>query len=50
VHHYLFIVYAIDTSIAAKSGQPPPTRAELLDAMRGHIIGKGELMATYERR
>jgi Raf kinase inhibitor-like YbhB/YbcL family protein len=49
-HHYHFIVYALDTRIEAPSNQPPLTRAQLLDAMRGHVIGQGELVATYERK
>ncbi len=50
VHHYHFIVYALDAPIVTKPGQIPLTRAELLDAMKGHIVGQGELMATYERK
>src|SRR5712671_237619 len=50
VHHYHFIVYALDTAIETKADQPPLTRAQLLEAMRGHIIGQGELVATYERK
>jgi Raf kinase inhibitor-like YbhB/YbcL family protein len=50
VHHYHFIVYALDTMIATQSDQPPLTRAQLLEAMQGHIIGQGELVATYERK
>jgi len=50
VHHYHFIVYALDTNIAAKPGQPPLTRAQLLEALQGHIIGQGEIVATYERK
>jgi Raf kinase inhibitor-like YbhB/YbcL family protein len=49
-HHYHFVVYALDTAIAIKPGQPPLTRAELLDAIKGHVIGQGELVATYERK
>jgi Raf kinase inhibitor-like YbhB/YbcL family protein len=49
VHHYHFIVYAIDAQIAAPSNQPPLTRAQLLDAMRGHVLAQGEVVATYER-
>jgi Raf kinase inhibitor-like YbhB/YbcL family protein len=48
-HHYHFVVYALDAPIAGKPGQPPLTRAELLDAIKGHVIGQGELVATYER-
>ena len=49
-HHYHFVVYALDTPIAITPGQIPLTRAELLDAMKGHVIGQGELVATYERK
>jgi Raf kinase inhibitor-like YbhB/YbcL family protein len=49
-HHYHFVVYALDTPIAIKPGQPPLTRAELLDVVKGHVIGQGELVATYERK
>jgi Raf kinase inhibitor-like YbhB/YbcL family protein len=50
VHDYHFVVYAIDTEVAQKPGDPPMTRAELLEAIEGHIIGQGELVATYERQ
>jgi Raf kinase inhibitor-like YbhB/YbcL family protein len=49
-HHYHFVVYALDTAIAIKPGQLPLTRAELLDAINGHVIGQGELVGTYERK
>jgi Raf kinase inhibitor-like YbhB/YbcL family protein len=49
-HHYHFVVYALDAPIAAKPGQPPLTRGELLDAIKGHVIGQGELVALYERQ
>jgi hypothetical protein len=48
-HAYHFVVYALDTSIAQAPGTPPLTRAELLDAAKGHIVGRGELVAMYER-
>ena len=48
-HHYHFIVYALDAPVASKAGQPPLTRAELLEAIKGHVIGQGELVALYER-
>jgi Raf kinase inhibitor-like YbhB/YbcL family protein len=48
-HYYHFVVYALDKKIEAKSDQPPLTRAQLLEAMAGHVIGQGELVATYER-
>jgi Raf kinase inhibitor-like YbhB/YbcL family protein len=48
-HHYHFVVYALDAPVATKPGQPPLGRAELLDAIKGHVIGQGELVALYER-
>ncbi len=33
-----------------RSRLPGLTRAELLDAIKGHVIGQGELVATYERK
>jgi Raf kinase inhibitor-like YbhB/YbcL family protein len=45
-HHYHFIVYALDVT-----GLPPGlTRAQLTEAMAGHIVGQGELVAIYERK
>jgi Raf kinase inhibitor-like YbhB/YbcL family protein len=45
-HHYHFVVYAIDAALDLKPGL---TRADLLAAIQGHVIGQGELVATYER-
>jgi Raf kinase inhibitor-like YbhB/YbcL family protein len=45
-HHYHFVVYALDADLGLKPGL---TRADLLAAIRGHVIGQGELVATYER-
>jgi Raf kinase inhibitor-like YbhB/YbcL family protein len=49
-HIYYFTVYALDAPIAVKENQPPLTRAELLQAMQGHIIGQGEVVPVYERK
>jgi uncharacterized protein len=46
-HHYHFVVYALDL---APELTPGLTRADLLDAINGHIVGQGELVATYERK
>jgi Raf kinase inhibitor-like YbhB/YbcL family protein len=46
-HHYHFVVYAIDASLDLKPGL---TRAELLEAIKGHVVGQGELVAIYERK
>jgi Raf kinase inhibitor-like YbhB/YbcL family protein len=50
VHHYRFIVYAIDAPITTKADQPPLTRAQLLEEIQGHVLGQGEIVATYERK
>ena len=47
VHHYHFVVYALDANLDLKPGL---NRAELLDAIKGHVIGHGELVAVYERK
>jgi Raf kinase inhibitor-like YbhB/YbcL family protein len=46
-HHYHFVVYALDANLDLKPGL---TRVELLDAIKGHVIGQGELVALYERK
>lgn len=49
-HPYHFVVYALDTALAApKAGVPAMGRAELLEAMKGHVLGQGELVAMYGR-
>jgi Raf kinase inhibitor-like YbhB/YbcL family protein len=50
IHYYHFVVYALDIVVPVSPSQPPLTRAQLLEAMQGHILGKGELVATYERK
>lgn len=47
VHHYHFIVYALDAPVDLPAGA---TKAQLVEAMKGHIIGQGELVGTYERK
>jgi Raf kinase inhibitor-like YbhB/YbcL family protein len=46
-HNYHFTVYALD---AALDLQPGLNKQQLLEAMKGHIIGQGELVAVYERK
>ena len=46
-HGYHFVVYALD---AALDLQPNLTRAELLEAIKGHVIGQGEIVPVYERK
>jgi len=46
-HHYHFVVYALDTDLGLKPGL---TRADLLAAIDGHVIGQGEIVSIYERK
>lgn len=51
-HHYLFELYALDTNVNyTPVGQSagPPTRAAVVEAMQGHIRGKGVLVGTFRR-
>lgn len=45
-HHYRFTLYALDAPLDVGTGLD---KAALLGAMRGHILGQGELVGTYER-
>jgi Raf kinase inhibitor-like YbhB/YbcL family protein len=45
VHRYYFQVFALDHFIAM--GPDTPLK-ELLNALKGHTLAKGEMMATYE--
>jgi Raf kinase inhibitor-like YbhB/YbcL family protein len=46
-HRYFFRVYALDAKLAL-SGEP--TKADLLQAMEGHVLALGELVGTYQRK
>lgn len=46
-HRYYFRLYALDKKLDLEPGL---TKKQLLEAMKGHILGEGELMGTYERR
>jgi len=45
-HRYYFKVYALDTVLDVDPGL---TKRQLLKAMEGHILAKGELMGKYSR-
>ena len=45
VHRYYFQVFALDDLIAMGPDTPLP---ELLNALKGHSLATGEMMATYE--
>jgi len=46
-HRYRFQVYALD---AAPGLEPGATKADLLEAMEGHVLAEGRLTGTYRRR
>lgn len=46
-HRYFFKLYALDTALGLRPGA---TKADLLDAMQGHVLAEGSLHGTYERR
>lgn len=45
-HHYHIQVFALDSELDLPSGSD---RDKVLDAARGHIIAKGELVGTFKR-
>jgi len=46
-HRYYFRVYALNTTLSLPSSAH---RAELDQAMKGHVLAQGQLMGTYQRR
>jgi Raf kinase inhibitor-like YbhB/YbcL family protein len=46
-HHYTWTVYALDAELPLAEGL---NRNQLMEAMKGHIIGQGSLVAIYERK
>lgn len=47
VHRYFFRAYALDSQIDLLGGAG---KQDLLDAMKGHIIGTAELMGQYSKK
>jgi Raf kinase inhibitor-like YbhB/YbcL family protein len=45
-HRYFFKVYALDTPVNLKAGA---TKAELVAAIKGHVLAEGQLMGKYGR-
>ena len=46
-HRYFFKLYALDT-VLPDLGRP--TKAQLLSAMKGHVLGEAQLIGTYKKR
>lgn len=45
-HHYIYEIYALDSKLDLAAGS---TRADLLKAMDGHVIGKATYVALFGR-
>ncbi len=45
-HRYLFKVYALDTALDLAPGA---NKSQLVAAMKGHVLGEGQLMGRYGR-
>ncbi len=45
-HRYYFKVFALDVVI----GKPGIAKPELIAAMRGHVVARGELMGRYKKQ
>jgi len=45
-HRYIFTIYALDARLPLREGA---AKTELESVMRGHILGKGELISLYAR-
>ena len=45
-HRYFFKLYALDTKLPDLA---QPTRTQLEEAMRGHVLAQAELMGTYQK-
>jgi Raf kinase inhibitor-like YbhB/YbcL family protein len=46
VHHYRFVIYALDEDVHLDR---TITRKDVMDALGEHILGTAEMTATYER-
>jgi Raf kinase inhibitor-like YbhB/YbcL family protein len=46
-HRYFFKLYALDCKLAQLA---QPTKAELEQAMQGHVLAQAELMGTYQKQ
>jgi Raf kinase inhibitor-like YbhB/YbcL family protein len=45
-HRYFFKVYALDAAV----GPPGVSKADLLVAIKGHVVAQGELIGTYQKK
>jgi Raf kinase inhibitor-like YbhB/YbcL family protein len=45
-HRYFHKLYALDSAL---TGLERPTKAQLLDAMKGHVLAEAQLVGTYQK-
>jgi len=45
-HHYRFTIYALDQSLDLMAGA---SRKQVIDAITGHILARGQLIGMYQR-
>jgi len=45
-HHYVFMLFALDTKLNLPTGA---TRAQVDDAMKGHVLSRGKFEAKFHR-
>jgi Raf kinase inhibitor-like YbhB/YbcL family protein len=46
-HRYFHKLYALDTELPDRG---PLNKAQLADAMKGHVLGEAGLVGTYEKK
>lgn len=46
-HRYFFKLYALDATLGDLRR---PTKAQLLNAMKGHVLGETQLVGTYKKK
>lgn len=46
-HRYVFRLFAVDTKFRFDA---PPTKKQMLEAMKGHVLAKAKLTAEYTRK
>jgi Raf kinase inhibitor-like YbhB/YbcL family protein len=46
-HRYVFSLYALDSKLDIK---PQPSKTTVMEAMKGHILKKAELVGRYEKQ
>ena len=45
-HRYFFKLYALDTKL---EGLSSPTKPEVLEAMKGHVLAEAQIIGTYQK-